>query len=254
MDSHPTPIFTLVLTDGPVNSPDLSDDEVELGFRLGQSTALNPQLHVESARFAEYLAHAIAATPTDLLRHTQRIFFFYEHHDSEGLYSALLDLFIALGALGKELRRRLLKGSQDRLMPEHYSVLARCLEQDLPCPDKDLPMPNQSVLHQGIVGVRELVQVSDSEDKALERDPLLEAREHIEYFQIEEAMDLLEAAVFEHPERKALHLELTQLYQATRDPTRFRAMREKLSQIMTELPDCWLVISEPESSRRGDNP
>ena len=253
MDSQPTPTSKLVLTDGPVDTPELSDDEVELGFRFGESTALNPHLHVDSARLAEHLAHAIAATPSDLFRHTQRIFFLYGNYDSEGLYSALLDLFFALGNRGTELRRRLLKGSQDRLMPEHYRVLAQWLEQRSPCQEKDLPLPSQSILSQGITGVRELVTFFNTE-KEQDRDPLLEAREHIEYFQIDEAIDLLEGAVLEQPERIALHIELTQLYQATRDPARLRAMREKLSQIMTELPDCWLTPSESEPPRGGENP
>ena len=252
MDSQPTPTSKLVLTDGPVDAPDLSDDEVELGFRFGESTALNPHIQVDRDRFAEHLAHAIAASPSDLFRHTQRIFFLYGNHDSEGLYSALLDLFIALGEKGTNLRRRLLKGSQDRLMPEHYRVLARWLEQRLPCPEKDLPLPSQSILSQGITGVRELVKIFTPE-KGQDRDPLLEAREHIEYFQIDEAMDLLEAAVLEDPERKALHIELTSLYQAIRNPARLQAMREKLSRIMTELPDCWLTSSEPEPPRGGKN-
>ena len=252
MDSQQTPTYKLVLADGPVDSPDIADDEVELGFRFGESTALNPHIHVDNIRFAEYLAHAIAASPSDLLRHTQRIFFFYEKHDSEGLYSALLDLFIALGNMGVGLRKRLLKGSQDRLMPDHYGVLAQWLDQASPCPEKDIPLPSQSVLNMGITGVRELVKVFNA-GTGEERDPLLEAREHIEYFQIEEARDLLESAVLEHPERKALHIELTNLYQATRDHAHLRAMREKLSQIMTELPECWLTLSEPEPRRGGKN-
>jgi len=253
MDSLPTPTFQLVLSDGPVHYPDIPDDEVEIGFHLGTSMELNPHLGIGSARLAEYLAHAIAASPSDLIRHTQRIFFFYENHDSEGLYSALLDLFIALGDAGAALRGRLLKGSKDRLMPEHYRALARWLGRKTPLQEKDLPLPTQSILHRGISGTCELVKVF-SKERERGRDPLMEAREYIEYFQIEEALELLEAAVLAHPERLALHTELTQLYLATRDLARFRAMREKLSQIMTELPDCWLTLSEPEPPRGEENP
>ncbi len=181
----------------------------------------------------------------------QRIYFFYQKQDSEGLYSALLDLFITLGNGGTSLRKRLLKGAQDRLMPEHYSVLARWLEKRTPCPDKELPPANQSLLSLGITGLRELVKVIDPDKKNEQRDPLLEAREYIEYFQIEEALDLLESAILENPERKILHSELINLYQGIRDHARLQAMREKLSQIMTELPDCWLTLNEPETPSGG---
>ncbi|MFM8332904.1 MAG: FimV family protein [Candidatus Methylumidiphilus sp.] len=251
MDSQPTPTFKLVMTDSPSVAHDIPD--VELGFRFDELSALNPRIEAGPGRVADHLAHAVAAHPYNLLRHTQRVFFFYENFDSEGLYSALLDLFIALGDKGPVLRRRLLMGGRDRMLPEQFAALARWLAQGAPAEEKDLPFSAQSILSRGIVGVRHLVHVVNI-DIDPNRDPLLDAREHIEYFQIEEARDLLEAAIFEQPGREELHIELAHLYLATRDRARFQAMREKLSQIMPTLPDCWFAPDEPEPPQGGANP
>jgi hypothetical protein len=249
MDSQVAPTPKLVLTDGPADLPAIPDGEAELSFRFDQLLALHPDLQVSPLVMEEHLAHAVAAAPKDLLCHTQRVFFFYGNGDGDGLYSALVDLFIALENKGASLRRRLLNGSRARLSSKQFRVLADWLKRGAPADEKDVSFASQSVLSQGITGVRKLVQVFHTETDA-ERDPLLEARECIEYFQIEEAKSLLEAAIFEHPEREELHAELIHLYQATRDIANLQAMREKLSQTMTILPDCWLNLEEPTPPRR----
>lgn len=251
MDPQLSPTIKLVLTDSPSDLPSFPEGEEELGFRFDGLSALNPQIQIGSTLVADHLAHAIAASPSDLLRHTQRIYFFYERWDSDGLYSALLDLFIALGNKGSVLRKRLLNGARDRLLPEHSAALSRWLEHGPPDGEKDLPPAEHSILSKGIVGVRELVRVVQA-PKDTSRDPLLEAREYIEYFQIEEARSLLEAAILEQPEREELHTELVHLYEATRDTSGLQAMREKLSQIMPELPECWLPSGMPPHG--GENP
>ncbi len=248
MDSQLTSTPKLVLTDESANPPEIPDAEVELSFRFDELLALNPNTQVSDILMMEHLAHAIAAAPTNLLCHTQRVFFFYSNRNPEGLYSALLDLFIALDGKGAALRRRLLAGSRERLAPEHYGILSRWLEKGAPRDGEDLLPASQSILSEGITGEIKLVQVFYTENES-QRDPLLEAREHIEYFQIEEARDLLETAILAQPEREELHLELIHLYQATRDTASMQAMREKLSQIMPHLPECW-----PKPSHGGQNP
>jgi len=252
MDSQLAPTSKLVLTDSPVGVPSIPDSDVELSFRFDQLLALHPDLQVSSLLMEEHLAHAVAADPANLLCHTQRVFFFYGNMDGDGLYSALVDLFIALDNKGAPLRRRLLKGSREQLSPRHFRILSGWLEQGAASQESDIALASQSVLSQGITGVRKLVQVFHAERDS-QRDPLLEAREHIEYFQIEEAKSLLEAAIFEQPDREELHAELIHLYQATRDFASLQAMREKLSQTMITLPKSWLNLDEPKPPRRGQS-
>ncbi len=242
MDSKPTATSKLVISsDAHDVSSDITEDEADISFRLNNLLELKANVPVDAGLMAEHFAHAVAASPSDLLRHTQRIFFLYQQFDSDGLYSALYDLFVALQDKGIRLRKRLLQGSRDRLQQEQYAVLSLWLAQGEPRKKEGFPLPNQSVLSRGITGVRDIIKVSY--DKAgPQRDPLLEAREFIDYFQIDEARNLLEKAIFEQPERVELHLELIQLYQATRDNNGLQSMREKLIQYLPELPECWLTV------------
>ncbi len=243
MDFQPPATAKLVLSDDPAEPLAIQDAEVDLAFLSEEFSSLNPCVRVSAGMIADHLAHAVAATPADLLRHTQRIFFYYNRQDSDGLYSALYDLFVTLNNKGSRLRRRLLEGSRDRLLREQFAALSGWLNHGEPPSREDLPLPGQSILNRGITGVKELVEVTHFE-KSTQRDALLEARERIEYFQIDEARELLEAAILEQPEREELHTELIHLYQATRDINGLRAMREKLSQLLPELPECWLTLGE----------
>ena len=133
---------------------------------------------------------------------------------------------------------------------EAIFILSRWLEKGAPGEEKDLLPGSQSILSKGTTGVRKLVQVFFAERES-QRDSLLEAREHIEYFQIEEARKLLETAILAQPEREELHLELIHLYQATRDTASMQVMREKLSQTMSQLPECWLELDGPKPPPHG---
>jgi hypothetical protein len=249
MDSQLTSTSKLVLAASPAGPFSIEDAEAELVFGFDGMLALIPQFQVSSTVAAEYLAHAIAAEPSNLLCHTQRIYFFFTTVDNDGLYSALLDLFIALGGRGGALRKRLLSGSKSHLSSEQFRTLSRWLVQGAVA-EKDRPPATQSILSLGITGTRKLVQVYYAESET-QRDPLIEAREYIEYFQIDEARDLLEAAIFMQPDREELHIELIHLYQATRDNAGLQAMREKLSQTMPRLPECWLALGETDPSEGG---
>jgi hypothetical protein len=72
-----------------------------------------------------------------------------------------------------------------------------------------------------------------------DRDPLLEAREHIEYSQLAEARTVLEEALPRQPSRIELHAELLLLYRATGDLDNFLRTREKLQQVVDSLPAIW---------------
>ncbi|MDO9238737.1 MAG: hypothetical protein Q7U30_01885, partial [Methylicorpusculum sp.] len=70
-------------------------------------------------------------------------------------------------------------------------------------------------------------------------DPLLLARDCIEYSQLDEAQKLLETAIVEYPGRLELHQELTALYRSTRNLDRFNEMNSKLIASDITLPECW---------------
>lgn len=243
MDHQSLTTLTPVLIDGPPAETVEAPEEAELAFALGDELQLRPWLLSLRDPLAEHLSHEVALAPRNLLRHTQRIVFHYRIDDPEGLYSALFDLFSVLRDKGLRLRTRLLRGGRSRLKPEHLAVLSFWLSEQAPPEAKNLPEPKLSVLSSGADGTFELVHaIQDGGRK--KRDPLVEAREHIEYSQIEEARETLEDAVLADPDRAELQAELLHLYLATRDYEHFRIMREKLAEIVTTLPDEWQTLGE----------
>jgi hypothetical protein len=236
----------LVLADGSPSDTVEAPEEMELAFAIGDELELPSSILALEEPLAEHLSHDVALAPRNLLRHTQRIIFHYRIADADGLYSAFYDLFTVLHGKGRRLRARLLKGASSRLAPEHFEALSSWLSNETPPAGKNLPEPPRSVLSQGVDGVCELVRAIETAGRP-RRDPLVEAREHIEYSQIEEARDLLESAVLEDPDRAELQTELLHLYLATRDHEHFRTMREKLTEIVTTLPDEWQTLGEKPS-------
>jgi hypothetical protein len=247
MDSLRFAPQALVISDGgDIPAAIAAPDEIELAFMQDDAPALNSASLAPDIVVAEHLAHAVAAAPGNLLRHTQRVFFHYRADDADGLYSALFDLFTALREKGRRLRRRLLFGAQPKLLPEQFEALNLWLSQAAPPDEKLMPKASAAVLSSGVEGACALVEVIEGA-KLAQRDPLLEAREYIEYSQIEEARELLESAVLDAPDREDLQAELLHLYLATRDFEHFRAMREKLTELITSLPDYWQTLGEKTS-------
>ncbi len=213
-------------------------DFAEPAFLIEESPELDPLCPGTADDIADYLAYSVAAAPDNLLRHTQRIFHHYRLNDYDGLYAALLDLFVALGQRGHELRRRLLNGARTRLRRDCYACLDHWLRSELVPHWNELPLVNRSVLTPGIVGLLDLVRVSvDTSDE--DRDPLVEAREHIEYSQLDQARAVLEEALSRQPDRTDLQAELLLLYRATGDLDNFLRIRKKLQQIQDSLPTIW---------------
>lgn len=108
----------------------------------------------------EYLCHRIVRNPKDLRNQVRRIVLEYDMGRSEGLYGALLDLFIAMDGQGQALCKRMLEGSKYILKPSHYKLLADCLYNGLNV--KELPVELDCVLGEGLIGNRELIKSDGS--------------------------------------------------------------------------------------------
>lgn len=216
---------------------------IEWGFMMENLKTVKVGTILVSDDLTEYFAHQVARFPNNLLRHTQRIFFHFGTHDEEGLYSALLDLFLALKEKGRALRSRLLGGSKTRLSAARFDALARFVAE--PISESELPRGTLSVLSQGLTGLLPLVQEErGSADNS--RDVLVEAREYIEYFQLDEARAVLETAVLADPQRDDLQQELLALYLATNDMDGLRTTRNQLSQLLDPLPEHWLAFDDQQ--------
>jgi len=190
----------------------------------------------------EYIAYHIVRSPMDLCNHVRRIVLQYDMRDSEGLYAALLDLFIVLENKGFDLRRRVLGGARSRLTLQQYRTLYACLNSDQVQCDR-LPAPPDSMLAKGLIGSRSLVEAADNENESA-RDPLIEAREYIEYCQVDQARALLEQAILDQPQRMELHTELLEIYRSTRDRASFLAFWRRLNEIDNSAPDVWETAAD----------
>lgn len=213
-------------------------DSVEPAFPVAESTELVFPAEYR-AGLADYFCHCVARDPNDLRSHVRRILLEREHGDSDRLYAALVDLFIALGTRGAHLRRRMTELAKPDLPPEHYLTLRGAYTEGL----SNMAIIPGSVLCRGIEGHVHLTRAA-GEKSADTRDPLQEAREYMEYSQVDEARELLERAVLDQPYRPELILELLDIYRSTRDEANFTKMSLQLADAGIDVPDEWLALAE----------
>ena len=185
-----------------------------------------------------FYAHQVARAPADLRCHVRRIHFHVATADAEGGYGALVDLFIALGPKGVALRSRMLDAAKPLLERTRYQTLMRKLDAGLAATDSLSPSPC-SRLTKGLRGIHLLVERLDRDAPQFQRDPLAEARACLEYGQVEQARRLLEDTVMAEPWRADLHLELLEIYRATRDLDNFSATWALLDVASGPVADAW---------------
>lgn len=189
----------------------------------------------------DYLSRQVARKPEDLRSHLQRINLCLQQRDREGTYGALLDLFIVLGPKGLPLRRRIFRSTLRLLNKEQYRAFLQHMDAGVHA-TAVMPSARCSMLSKGLTGTSHLV-INEVTEEDFQRDPLIEAREHLEYGQVEEARELLEEAVLMEPWRTDLQSDLLEIYRHTRDRKNFDAMRERLEAANIPVSDAWLDAS-----------
>lgn len=167
------------------------------------------------ARNAAFFAHAVARSPKNLRHHVQRINLHTVARDRTALWGALIDLLLILQGDGLALKLRMLAKAKVVLNEEQNSFLQANIKSGLQNTG-DLPPAIASVLHHGRRGNKQIVR-RRREDALSRRDPLIDALEHIEYGQVDEAQRTLEEALNDDPQRVALHHELLAIYRSKRD-------------------------------------
>ena len=190
---------------------------------------------------ADFFCHCIARDPNDLRSHVRRILLEHEREDRGQLFAALLDLFIALGKRGIRLRGRMLEFAKDKLDPSQYGLLSESFAKGLD--SFRVPVVFGSMLGRGIEGNLNLARpVTDKREAT--RDALVEAREYLEYSQLDEARTVLERAILREPRRAELYLDLLAIYRSTRDRGNFSRMSRELERMEAPLPEAWRELAE----------
>ncbi|BAO45719.1 type IV pilus assembly protein FimV [Thiolapillus brandeum] len=207
-------------------------------FLIPEDGRLNLDQVAGEEQLASYLCHGITRNPLDLRTHTRLIFLRLKQKDSTALYTALLDLFLALEDKGLSLRQHLLQQCSPRLQPHQRGILAQGLTEGL---RSNMPLSDlgHSLLHKGIESDTPLINKTLSTSKATPADPLSEAMTCLEYGQLDQALDLLEAAMMAEPGNAMIRTELLSIYTRGRMKDRYRKQTQSMIRAGHSLPSDW---------------
>lgn len=186
-----------------------------------------------------YLGHRIVRHPRELRSHVQRIMLLIRQEDGASLYGALVDLLITLGDKGLGLKQRMLNLATPLLNRTSLAFLQRHLETGIRACDPAVARVRSSLLRAGFCGTDQLVVRHRTQTDAPERTPLDEARELIEYGQLEQALETLENALLINPDQPEVAGELLDLYTRMGELDRLEAMREQMLINFGRAPEAW---------------
>lgn len=186
----------------------------------------------------EKLVYQIARKPKCLIIHVQRIYHCFQNNLNEQLFAALVDFLAILNQRGYPISWRMVIGAKSHLTPDQFKVLESYLKAGNT--ETKLLSGNQYTLFtKGIIGVNKMILQSEKFDSNNDDDPLVIARDHIEYSQLTEAKQVLERAILERPERLDLQQELLELFKSTRDSDGFYHILAELNRLNESVSDEW---------------
>ncbi len=220
-----------LVTTGVANVP------IESNFWQNQS--LTPfNFNANNSLTLNSLTSRVRKNPNNLHAHIHRINFCYCAALSEQLYAALLDLLIVLQNKGKAISLRMIKGSRKQLSPGLYAALMQADGKDFE------KLGNAfSLFTTGRIGQQELVRISQSTQST--HDPLTLANDFIEFSQLDEAMEVLEAGLRQESGRQDLQNTLLELYQCTHSTERMQHFYQFLQTSGAALSAKWPLPAKP---------
>ena len=213
-------------------------------FGLDDEKSLRPAACFNTLAGRRHLVARIARDPLDLRAHLQRLSLTLDagaEDPSEMIFAALLDLFLALGDKGRELREAVLKMARPQLQHADYSFLAQHLSNGLQRMDV-LPMTTTSILDRAVFGNSHLVerQRAEAGTEVLNPDSALDiAAMHLENGDRKSAVAVLEAALLSDFTNAAVAADLLEIYRRSRDTTSFLAMKQRLEKMGMSLAAEW---------------
>lgn len=164
----------------------------------------------------DYMFHHIGRCPSDLQSHLKRLDIYRNKKNADGIYGALLDLFIVLEKKGLPLRKRLLTKFYIHLKPHHRLVLTRLLTKTATeC--APIPYVKESALSDGRSGILRLLTKQSGNDALKDRDIVEDARDLIDSGQIEQAQTRLKQALLTQPQREDISRELLEIIKYSHD-------------------------------------
>ncbi len=207
-------------------------------FGLTGSRSLRPASRFNTPGGRRYFVSRVARDHWDLRAHVQRIHLALGAGDSEeAIFGALVDLFLALGDKGHELRESVLKLARPALHEDDYYFLAQRLVNGLQRADA-MPITTGSVLDRALIGNSHLVERQRSETPR-DMNAVDIAAMHLESGDIKGACSVLETALLGDSSNVAVEAELLEIYRRSRDEAGFLAMRQRLEASGASLGAEW---------------
>jgi hypothetical protein len=190
----------------------------------------------------ERLVFQVTRKTNNLESHLERIYYCFQNDLKEQLYGALFDLMIVLNKNGITLAKRMVLGASAKLTELQFRTLSDLIENNLS--GLNQPPGNQySVFSKGLRSTAVLLQINE-EHSEQSHDPLVLAREYVEFSQLQDAVRVLEEAIMVHPERFDLHDELLSLYRSTGIVSGFNRLYKILSDKKLALSPKWKQLDD----------
>ncbi len=188
----------------------------------------------------ETLIHQVSKTPDDLICHSRRIYYCFLHHHNDHLFAALTDLLLFLNGNGVAFARRMTEGARKALSRQQLDLLREALKfNDFSA----LQTVRFSLFSSGRITALPLVEKRREPSRQKNADVLTLAQDFIEYSQLEQAMEVLEQALFKS-DREDIQSLLLELYRSTQNGSRFaKIYRQAQARQKSLIPD-WLTVQQ----------
>lgn len=160
--------------------------------------------------YLSYLERKISRNPRDLMSHTQRVFLFHREKDKPACHDALLDLYLALGDKGYELRKSVLLKVKNSLARSQREFFARYLKVGMSKRDT-IGLATGALLSDGVEGGKRLIALKGI--SPTENDLKEVAYALLEQDKVEESCRVWEKILSEDPGSSAATMELLSIYQ-----------------------------------------
>lgn len=178
----------------------------------------------------------VARDPLDIEAQVRRVLVASQPGMHGRAFGALLDLFLALGPRGRELRRLMLDAAQDAIEADELRFLQAHLDDGL-ARNALLPSGTGAVLDTAVLGSAHAVQ--HERIAVVTTSRVDEAISLLDHGDLPGARRLLEEVLLDDPLDETATRELLAIYHHSRDSDGRQAMQARLRERHGALPPAW---------------
>ena len=184
----------------------------------------------------QFLGSAVARDPLDVESHVRRVALATRERNTAWTFTALIDLFLALGPKGRTLRAVMLQSAKDCLSAEDTEFFEQSLDAGL-SRGAGLPIGTQSMLDPGLMGAVDMIRHERA--ASVQQSIAEQAADLVNHGDLAGARQMLEEALMHNPDDQAASQELLAIYRHTRDDNAEQGMRARLAARFGKVPAPW---------------